>query len=565
MLTRLLRLGLGALLTFTTLAGAQSWTRLPNAPGSGVNTSLLLTDGTVMAHTANTGTWWRLTPDINGSYINGTWSQLASMPAGYGPLYYASAVLPDGRVVVEGGEYNLGSLVRTMLGAIYNPAKNSWTPIAPPPGWSTIGDAQSVVLHDGTLMLANCCTAQAALLNASNLTWTLTGAGKADGNNEEGWTLLPGGKVLTVDTNNPLNRTNSEVFDPGTGTWSSGGSTIVQLPDINPDNSGSHEIGPAVLRPDGIVFATGGTSNTAIYNSAFGGWSVGPTFPSGLTVGDGPAALLPSGNVLVDAGPPGFGVGAQFFEFNGTNLLAAPSTPRASGEPSFVARMLVLPTGQILLTDGSTDVEIYTPVGTFLSAWQPVISSVPSAVTRNSTSNFIGGTQFNGLSQGAAYGDDAQSATNYPLVRITNNATGHVFYAKTHDHTLMSVATGGEFVSTSFDVSSVTELGASTVQVVANGIPSNPAAILVVSCTRDSLGYCVTSQTGLLNGGRCLIAPRVIVNEHLGTVIYHILTPNGTIQDFTETVTDDGTGSCTTNESWSPGEPSVVFHDPNLP
>jgi hypothetical protein len=38
-------------------------------------------------------------PDIHGSYVNGTWSPIASMPAGYGPLYFGSAVLPDGRVV----------------------------------------------------------------------------------------------------------------------------------------------------------------------------------------------------------------------------------------------------------------------------------------------------------------------------------------------------------------------------------------------------------------------------------------------------------------------------------
>jgi hypothetical protein len=24
--------------------------------------------------------WWRLTPDNNGNYINGTWTQLASLP-----------------------------------------------------------------------------------------------------------------------------------------------------------------------------------------------------------------------------------------------------------------------------------------------------------------------------------------------------------------------------------------------------------------------------------------------------------------------------------------------------
>jgi hypothetical protein len=32
------------------------------------------------------------------------------------------------------------------------------------------------------------------------------------------------------------------------------------------------------------------------------------------------------------------------------------------------------------------------------------------------------------------YGDDSQAAANYPLVRITNDRTGHVFYSRTHDH-----------------------------------------------------------------------------------------------------------------------------------
>ena len=32
--------------------------------------------------------WWVLTPDIKGSYINGTWSQIAPMPAefNYAPI-----------------------------------------------------------------------------------------------------------------------------------------------------------------------------------------------------------------------------------------------------------------------------------------------------------------------------------------------------------------------------------------------------------------------------------------------------------------------------------------------
>jgi hypothetical protein len=38
--------------------------------------------------------WWKLTPDNTGSYLNGTWTQLASLPPGYSPLYHSSAVLP---------------------------------------------------------------------------------------------------------------------------------------------------------------------------------------------------------------------------------------------------------------------------------------------------------------------------------------------------------------------------------------------------------------------------------------------------------------------------------------
>src|SRR5205807_60203 len=157
-----------------------------------IGTALLLTDGTVMAQQVQassgfaTGLWWRLTPDSTGSYTNGTWTQLATMPSGYAPLYYASAVLSDGRVVVEGGEYNNSSQSETNLGAIYNPASNSWTSISPPSGWSQIGDAQSVVRSDGKFMIGNCCSNTQALLNASNLTWSTTGTGKADRNAEEG-------------------------------------------------------------------------------------------------------------------------------------------------------------------------------------------------------------------------------------------------------------------------------------------------------------------------------------------------------------------------------------------
>jgi hypothetical protein len=459
-----------ALLTLASWAGAQpTWTPLAHQPSFNASTALLLTDGTVMVQADESSVWWRLTPDKTGNYVNGTWTQLASLPSGYAPRYYASAVLPDGRVVVEGGEDNNGNnnAPEVALGAIYNPISNSWISLTPPSGVSQIGDASGIVLPNGTFMLGPVFSATQWLLNPSTLNWTSTGSGKADANSEETWTLLPNGNVLTVDTNNSPN---SEIYNPSSGAWSSAGSTVVTLP----SNGGKGivpEVGPEVLRPDGTVFSAGGTSNTAIYNLNTGLWSAGPTFPNGLNVADGPGALLPNGNVLVVASP--FQVApSQFFEFNGTSLSPAPAPPNTNF-PAFVGRMLVLPSGQIFFSNGSNQVQIYTAVGTYQSAWRPTVSSsLPNTLNPGSINNFINGTQFNGLSQGASYGDDAQSATNYPLVQIINNATGDLAFARTHDHSTMAVATGSALVSTLFDVPANIETGPSTFRVVANGIPS---------------------------------------------------------------------------------------------
>src|SRR5215831_18474821 len=126
--------------------------------------ALLLTDGTVIINEQCGSQWFRLTPDINGSYRNGSWSQISSLPTGYAPLYFASQVLPDGRVIINGGEYNSCVAVWTKQRAIYDSLNNVCTSVAPSSGWTTIGDAQSIVLPNGQYMLANCCTKQQALL-----------------------------------------------------------------------------------------------------------------------------------------------------------------------------------------------------------------------------------------------------------------------------------------------------------------------------------------------------------------------------------------------------------------
>ncbi|MGH7814358.1 MAG: hypothetical protein ACREQI_10205 [Candidatus Binataceae bacterium] len=527
-----------------------TWTALNNQPyGQSINffpgSIFLLTDGTVLAQDTNLGTnndWWKFTPDNTGSYLNGTWSQIATpgpCPNGYpgqssstiyDPLYYASATLPDGRFIMIGGEYNWnyaytgnGSEVWTDQGAIYDPSANTWTCITAPAAWTTIGDAQSVVLPSGTFMLAQPVGIggpsgiQLATINAGTNPPTFntpfTPAGKSvDGsgyNDEEGWELLPNGTVLTLEVWNSSIGTDTPAlaYTSGTQTWASAGTAPDPLV-----NSTLREIGPAVLRPNGTVFATGATGYNDIYTLATpistassGTWASGPAAPTDtVTAGscssktesfveaDAPAAVLPDGNVLIAPGPVDAsctGVATtpwlpitEFYEFDGSTLSRVNDSTYANTVPSFSGRLLTLPTGQVMYTNGYDYIELYTPAGSPNASWKPTITASPSSVTPGGANYSLTGTQLNGLTQNNFYGDDYQAATNFPLVKITNNGTGHAFYARTHSFSTMGVATGSTSESAEFDVSASTECGASTITVVANGIASSTSPALTVNC-----------------------------------------------------------------------------------
>ena len=468
-------------------ASAQVIRLLRHQPPVGMQLAFLGTDGTVIAQSYQNNTWYLYTPDNTGNYQNGTWKQIATLQPGYEPSAFSSAVLADGRLAISGGEYNDNGpyqLQLTNLGAIYDPVKNTWTPLGHPPKWKFIGDSPNTVLPTGQFLVGQKLNEAAAYLDPKNLKWTVVPTpGKADFNAEEGWTLLQDGSILTADVKNAPN---SERYIPSSGQWVTAGSTIVDLhspspysyclqygPKVKNCYLPPGEIGPSILRPDGTVFYTGsgsgpqgfGAGHTAIYHtvgSMAGQWTVGPDFPNDDNAGDSFAALLPSGNVLV------FGVSGELYEFNGSKFTAEGFS---SGPP------LLLPTGQVMML-GYSSIKLYTPTGNYQQSWAPAIQSVAKQITRGHTYK-ISGTQFNGLSQAMSFGDEYQNATNYPLLRITNKASTHVFYARTHDHSTMGVATGSLVVSTNFDVPMSAETGASTVQIVANGIPSTPVNVTV--------------------------------------------------------------------------------------
>ncbi len=69
-------------------------------------------------------------------------------------------------------------------------------------------------------------------------------------------------------------------------------------------------------------------------------------------------------------------------------------------------------------------------------------------------------------------------ATNYPIVRLVNTASGHVFYARTFGPSTVSVApmTPG---SVGFTLPPAIEPGPASLYAVANGIASAPVAVTV--------------------------------------------------------------------------------------
>jgi hypothetical protein len=129
------------------------------------------------------------------------------------------------------------------------------------------------------------------------------------------------------------------------------------------------------------------------------------------------------------------------------------------------------------MTDFSNVPEVYTPAGSPVARWRPTIKHV-AEILRRGCSYRLSGEQLNGVSAGAYYGDDVQAATNYPIVRLTNDASGHVVYARTFDHSSMGVTPGAKS-HTDFTLPASVESGSSSLVVIANGIASEPRSVKV--------------------------------------------------------------------------------------
>ena len=211
-----------------------------------------------------------------------------------------AALLPDGKVLIAGGEQNSSGGIPIPLAdaELYNPATGTFAPTG---SMLTARDwATATLLKDGQVLVAGGQGANfsnlssAELYNPATGKWTATGSMNASGYAITS-TLLPSGKVLVTD----LGFTNAaEVYDPATGKWTDTGPMVT-----------AHDFGTATLLPDGQVLATGGSSKTTeLYNPATNDWTatgslnVARQYPTATLLPDG--QVLDAGGITPDGGGP---------------------------------------------------------------------------------------------------------------------------------------------------------------------------------------------------------------------------------------------------------------------
>jgi hypothetical protein len=471
-----LRLSLSAFIfLFTAVCFAQpTWTAVTNpAPLRSGGGMTLLSDGSILCKSfdgfdAVGNMWMKLTPDASGSYVNGTWTK--ATPMANSRLYFSSQLLKDGRLYVAGGEYGTGQ----SNGEMYDPVLNSWSGIASPGGY--IADGNSAILDNGKVLQGYVSPAnQSRIYDPATNTYSTIGPSLGQ-QLESTYLKLKDGSILFVD----FTAVTSERYIPSLNQWVADANTPVNLYD-----PWGGETGPAILLPDGRALFLGSTGNTAIYtpsgNNSPGTWVAGPTIP--LTTGcpDTPAAMMVDGKIIFTAAPSPtsasnlFTAPTYFFEYDYVSNTFT-QVPSFLGGPTildtaFNTTMIDLPDGNVLITEAATyNYYIHKPAGAPLAAGKPTITSVAQNGCTNTFS--LTGLLFNGISEGASFGDDWQMNTNYPIVRLASGS--NVYYARTHHWNHTGVQTGALQDTTLFDLPGTIPNGTYSLYVVANGIASNP-------------------------------------------------------------------------------------------
>jgi N-acetylneuraminic acid mutarotase len=293
-----------------------------------------------------------------------TWSATGSLATAR--QLHTATLLPNGKVLVAGGFNNR---VQNGLASaeLYDPASGTWT------ATSSLGAPRffhtATLLPNGTVLVAggedtNGSLGSVELYDPANGTWTATGS-LATARAIHTATLLPNGKVLvTGGVGSGSSLASAELYDPASGIWTGTG------------NLGAPRyFHTATLLPNGKVLVAGGegtgspSASAELYDPASGTWT--GTGNLGAARYSHTATLLPNGKVLVSGG-----------ESNGISLASAelydPASETTTATGSLTTARTdhtgtLLPNGKVLAVGGYTGIsalasaELYVGQSTLLN------------------------------------------------------------------------------------------------------------------------------------------------------------------------------------------------------
>jgi len=305
---------------------------------------------------------------------------------------HTATLLPDGRVLVVGGD----DLPTAASAELYDPATNTWSPAAnliTPRGFHTatlLDNGRVLVAGGGNDNIVGFYTATSELYDPGSNTWSAAGS-MPRSHGDHPAVLLASGKVLVMGGQGG-GFGFAELYDPVANTWSRAGTPAAE------------RVAHTLTRlANGKVLVAGGwlggpLASAELYDPDTNAWSAAANLPTAYY--HHTATLLPTGKVLVAGGWYDMYPTANAVLYDpGTNTWT-PAANMASGMVEHVA--IALADGRILFVGGLA--ELYDPVaGSWTMTGEPLISRMNHTVTQlASTKVLVTGGYGNGADEASA-------------------------------------------------------------------------------------------------------------------------------------------------------------------
>ena len=289
---------------YNPVTGRWTNTGSPITPRLSPLAALLLRDGKVLVAGGETSpnSYTGISSAELYDPVTGNWTLTGSMNAAVYTYNQVATLLPNGKVLVMGGQGTNG--YSTISGAeLYDPATGVWTPTRSM-NYARVYHT-STLLRTGKVLVAggyNGTTLNntAELYDPNTELWTLTGTNSVAFINATA-TLLPNGKVLVAGGHtSPTGysaTSAAELYDPATGLWTQTSNSMYT----------ARYAHTATLLADGKVLVTGGSdssgnslSSAELFDPATGLWTTNGVMNVARRFHS--ATLLTEGNVLIAGG-----------------------------------------------------------------------------------------------------------------------------------------------------------------------------------------------------------------------------------------------------------------------